>query len=253
MELLAEGRTAQVFAYGNGRVLKLDRPAWNGLAAHESTLLTLLAGAGLPLARPRGTVVVDGRSGVVLDRVDGPSLLQVLGEARPEEVDALAGRFVELQLLCNETTVAGLPPLVPRLAQEIEAGVPEAGLRRELLTLLGQLDDEGSGVCHYDLHPLNVLIGPEGWVAIDWITVAAGPAAADLARTLVLWARRGTGPVERFLRAVRPQGLVRRGLTEEQLDAWVRVVAAARVAEGFVGAERAWLLRLASGSERLLV
>ena len=52
MELLAEGRTAEVFAYGAGRVLKLDRPEWNGLSAFEATVLDLLADAGLPVARP---------------------------------------------------------------------------------------------------------------------------------------------------------------------------------------------------------
>ena len=129
--------------------------------------------------------------------------------------------------------------------------MPEAALRRDLLTLLGALDDGGRGVCHFDLHPRNVLVGPDGWVVIDWVTVAAGPSAADLARTLVLWGLRETGPVGRFLRVVRREGQARRGLTDEHLDAWVRVVAAARVAEGFEGEERAWLLRVARGSERL--
>ncbi len=255
MERLAEGRTAEVFAYGEGRVLKLDRPEWNGLSVFEESVLTMLADAGLPVARPHGTATVDGRSGVVLDRVDGPSLLQVVTSAGPEEVDRLAGQFVSLQLLCNRTTVAGLPDLVPRLRTEVEASVPDVGLRTELLTelptLLGPLDDDGRGVCHFDFHPSNVLVGPDGWVVIDWLTVASGPSAADLARTLVLWGQRSTGPLGRFLRAVRREGQARRGLGDDRLDAWVRIVAAARVAEGFEGAERAWLLRVAGGAERL--
>jgi hypothetical protein len=252
VQLLAEGRTAEVFAYGADRVLKLDRPEWNGLATYEATLLTALVEAGLPVGRQRGTVTVDGRSGVVLDRIVGPALFEVLAEAGPEELDALAGQFVDLQLLCNETTVGGLPELVPRLEREVEASIPEGRLRRELLSLLGMLDDGGRGVCHFDFHPLNVLVGPHGWVVIDWVTVAAGPSAADLARTLVLWAQRaGTGPIARFLRVVRRQGQARRGLAGEHLDAWVRVIAAARIAEGFEGEERAWLLRAASGAERL--
>jgi aminoglycoside phosphotransferase (APT) family kinase protein len=251
VELLGEGRTAEVFAYGDGLVLKLDRPDWNGLSTFEATVLEALADAGLPVARPRGTVTIDGREGVLLDRIDGPSLLQVLHDAPRGELDALAGRFVALQQRCNEAVVAGLPELVPRLRGEIEASVPETALCAELLALLGALDDGARGVCHCDFHPLNVLVGPDGWVVIDWLTVAAGPPAADLARTLVLWSLRATGPVGHFLRAVRQEGRARQGLAEEDLDAWVRVVAAARVAEGFEGAERAWLLRVASGAERL--
>jgi Ser/Thr protein kinase RdoA (MazF antagonist) len=251
VELLAEGRTAEVFAYGEGRVLKLDRPDWNGLSAFEATVLVDLAAAGLPVARAHGTVTVDGRSGVILDRVEGPSLLQVLSAASPEEVERLAARFVALQLRCNATTIAGPPDLVPRLAAEIEASVPDAGLRVELLTLLAAQDDGGRGVCHFDFHPSNVLVGPDGWVVIDWLTVAAGPSGADLARTLVLWGQQSTGPVGRFLHSVRREGQASRDLDDDALDAWVRVTAGARVAEGFEGAERAWLLRVAGGSERL--
>jgi aminoglycoside phosphotransferase (APT) family kinase protein len=251
VELLAAGRTAEVFAYGEGRVLKLDRPEWNGLSIFEETVLTRLADAGLPVARPHGTDTVDGREGVVLDRVDGPSLQEVITAASPKEIDRLASQFVGLQMQCNETHVAGLPELVPRLLREVEASVPDVGERTDLLTLLGSLDDGSSGVCHFDFHPSNVLVGPEVWVVIDWLTVAAGPSAADLARTLVLWGQRPSRPVGAFLRAVRRQGLARRGLADDALDAWVRVVAAARMAEGFEGEERAWLARLARGGEQL--
>ena len=71
----------------------------------------------------------------------------------------------------------------------------DAGLRAELLGLLAGLDDGGRGVCHYDFHPANVLVGPNGWVVIDWLTAAAGPSSADLARTLVLWGRQTGEPV----------------------------------------------------------
>ena len=253
MELLAEGRTAEVFAAGEGRVLKLDRPEWNGLSVFEASVLTLLADAGLPVARPHGTRTVDGRSGVILDRIEGPSLLQVLSAAGHGEVDRLAGEFVALQLQCNETIVAGLPELVPRLRRELEIGVPDARQKEDLLRMLEALDDGGRGVCHFDFHPSNVLVGPDGWVVIDWLTVATGPSAADLARTLVLRGLRSSGSLGRFQRAVRSEGRGRRGLDDDALDGWIRIVAAARVTEGFEGEEKAWLQRVAAGSERLSV
>jgi Ser/Thr protein kinase RdoA (MazF antagonist) len=250
-ERLAEGRTAEVFAYGEGTVLKLDRPAWNGLAEFEGGLLSLLADAGLPVARSHGTVIVEGRSGVILDRVDGPSLADVLAGSGADEAEELADRFAALQSACNATTVEGLPALVPRLRGEIEAFVADTALRAELLGLLAAFDDGGRGVCHYDLHPANVLVGPSGWVVIDWLTVAAGPPAADLARTLVLWGRHSSEPVVTFLRAVRRSGRDRQGVDDGTIDAWVRVAAGARLAEGFERDQARWLAQVAAGSVRL--
>ena len=55
------------------------------------------------------------------------------------------------------------------------------------------------------------------------------------------------GPIRRGPRG----GRAGRGLRDDALDAWVRITAAARVAEGFDGEEREWLLRVAGGAERL--
>ncbi len=254
MELLAEGRNAQVFAYGDGRVLKLDRPEWTGLSPFEGEMLELLAGAGLPVARSHGAVTVDGRSGIVLDRIDGVPLSEVLAAAQGAEVEQLAERFVELQRRLNVTTVPGLPPLVPRLRVELGSTVGDAGRRAELLARLDELDDGTLGVLHYDFHPNNVLVTPEDrWVVIDWLTVAAGPAPADLARTLVLWGQRTTGPVAAFMRVVRRLGADRCALDDDALDDWVRIAAAGRLGEGFAGAEADWLFRLSTGSLRLFV
>ena len=107
---------------------------------------------------------------------------------------------------------------------------------------------------HYDFHPNNVLVTPDDrWIVIDWLTVAAGPAPADLARTLVLWGLRTTEPVNTFMATVRRVGAQRRGLDDEDLDGWVRLAAAGRLGEGFAGAEAAWLGRVAAGSLRLFV
>jgi Ser/Thr protein kinase RdoA (MazF antagonist) len=252
VELLAEGRNAEVFAYGEGRVLKLDRPDWTGLSPFEGEMLVLLAEAGLPVARSYGAVTVEGRSGVILERIDGVPLTEVLVAANGAEVEALAARFVELQWRLNTTMVAGLPPLVPRLRVELESTIGDARERAEMRARLDALDDGTLGVLHYDFHPNNVLVTPDDrWVVIDWLTVAAGPASADLARTLVLWGQRTTDPVASFMGTVRRLGAERRGIDDDALDDWVRIAAAGRLGEGFEGDEAEWLAEVAAGSFKL--
>ena len=158
---------AEVYAYGSGTVVKLDRPEWSGVSAFESEVLLRLAGAGLPVARSHGVVTIDGRCGVVLDRVEGGDLFTELTGAGMDAVDGLAVRFTELQSSINQTELDGLPDLVTRLGAEVaQSGLPE-DRRGELVQLLADLDDGRRGVCHFDFHPLNVLVSAGHWTVID--------------------------------------------------------------------------------------
>jgi hypothetical protein len=60
MELVGEGRTAEVFIWDEGRVVKLDRPEWTGLSHDEAGVLEVLAAAGVPAADFARTLVLLG-------------------------------------------------------------------------------------------------------------------------------------------------------------------------------------------------
>jgi aminoglycoside phosphotransferase (APT) family kinase protein len=158
-----------------------------------------------------------------------------------------------LQKSINGTVVEGLPDLVSRLGHEIAESGMRPDLIAELVALLGQLDDRKRGVCHFDFHPLNVLVSATDWVVIDWLTVASGPPMADLARTMVLWGQREEPQAVLFMQQVRASGLALRGEVEATCDAWIRVVAGARLAEGFDESYSAWLRDVAEGDIRLFV
>ena len=57
----------------------------------------------------------------------------------------------------------------------------------------------GDAVLHFDLHPLNVLMSPQGPVIIDWTNACRGPAAADVAQTWIIMAT-SEADVPSFLR-----------------------------------------------------
>lgn len=251
MEFLAAGRTAEVFALDDQRVVKLDRPEWSGLSAFESDVIIRAANAGLPVARSHGVVSIDDRCGVVLDRVDGYPLSRALTGAAEDGVDEIAERFATMQGMINATVIEGLPDLVGRLREEIgRSGLP-AGLASELTGLLAELDDGQRQVCHFDFHPDNVIVTPNRWVVIDWLTAASGPPAADLARTLLLWGHITDPAVLSFMRAVRRHSRRQRCLDDALCDAWIRVAAGARLAEGFEGNYAAWLRSVAAGAVHL--
>lgn len=79
-----------------------------------------------------------------------------------------------------------------------------ADLHRRLheLTAPGWLHDapvgRGDRVLHFDLHPLNVMIGPRGPVVIDWTGACRGDPAVDVALAWVLMTA-GDVPTGRIL------------------------------------------------------
>jgi thiamine kinase-like enzyme len=125
------------------------------------------------------------------------------------------------------------------------------GLVERLSHRLGELDDGERRLCHFDFHPGNVLVSSSGWVVVDWLGSASGPPAADFARGLLLLGYRIPPAVADFVKAVRRHGLERRSLHDRVVDEWVRVLAAARIAEGFDGDYAEWLISVAEGSTLL--
>jgi len=248
VELLASGRTAEVFVWAAGRVLKLDRLEWNGLSEMEAAALAMVAEAGVRAPRAYELVEVGDRRGLVMDRIEGPILADVI--SRASDLESLAVLWTEMQTSLHARTVEGLPNLVDGLANAILASGLAPSLVAELLGRLDDLDDGRRALCHFDLHPGNVIVSRTGWVVIDWTTASAGPPDADFARTLVLDPPGARSSRERFMSAVRRLGIRARGGDPSRVDAWIRVIAAARLAEGFEGAHADNLAALARGARR---
>lgn len=179
------GRTAEVFAWGEGKVLKLFQP-WHPepWAESESRLTAAAYEAGLPAPRVYGLERVGGRLGVVLERVEGPSLLQLVA-ARPWRVVAVARRLAEVHAAIHARRVQGLMPLAQHLRWRIDRAALAEPVRSRTLEALARMPP-GDAVCHGDLHPDNVVLTPRGPVVIDWPEISTGHPLADVARTSLM-------------------------------------------------------------------
>jgi len=153
---MASGRAADVYDLGDGTVLRRYRSDHD--VAPEARLMTWLSSRGVPVPSVAGA---DGRD-LVMDRVIGPTMLEDLHQ-RPWRVIHHAMTLARLQRHLASTRAPTWLPPDERLG-------------------------DGSAVLHLDLHPMNVLLGPDGPVIIDWTNARRGPAGADAATTHLLMA-----------------------------------------------------------------
>ena len=83
LQKIAEGREAEMFAWEGGRVLRLYRgDFFRGAPEHQARLLDIAAKCGIRVPAQYGMVEVDGRPGIILEKLDGPDLLTEIG-AKP--------------------------------------------------------------------------------------------------------------------------------------------------------------------------
>jgi aminoglycoside phosphotransferase (APT) family kinase protein len=152
--LIGSGRSADVFEYGEGLVLRrYRRPRDTNL---EVAAMEHVRAHGFPVPAARAL----GPTDIVMDRVQGRVMLDDLGRR---------------------------PWLAPRHAATL------AALHDRLHAIPGPSwlpapAGEGEVLLHLDLHPDNVVLGPAGPVVIDWSRVARGPAEVDVALTWLVLA-----------------------------------------------------------------
>ena len=91
-ELIATGRTSDVYAYGADAVVKVPRP---GVPAHwaaaEAAFSEAIEPLGLPAPRVRDLVAVEGRPSIVFDRVVGPSMWDEMRAAPASKISCTEG------------------------------------------------------------------------------------------------------------------------------------------------------------------
>lgn len=255
---IAEGREAEVFAAGDGAVLRLMRAtsaAARADVAREAALLRALEGSALRVPRVLGEVERDGRPGLLLERLPGPDLLSELA-AKPWRVFAIGATTGRLQAqLAMLPAPPGLGPLRPAVEAAITRATMPAVLREFALALLERLPD-GDRLCHLDFHPGNLLrTGTGDPAVIDWANARAGDPLADLARSIVILSTGelppGTPLYLRVLSRAARSLLLRSylgayagaaAIDRRQLRRWEAVMLAARLDDAVPG-ERPGILR----------
>ena len=241
----AIGHTAEVYSWKEGYILKLFHK-WFSLSAieHEARIAHVVHNAGLPTPAVAGEIVeVNGRYGLIYERVTGISMLETL-TSQPWKVKMYAHCLAELQADIHEHNgVQGLPSQHEKLKGKIESAEALPSEAREaVLNILEELP-VGNQLCHGDFHPDNILITKNGSIIIDWIDATNGNPLADVARSSILMSKAQLPEDKRMrwllslFRELLHQAYLKRYFQRfsegrKEFEKWQIVNAAARLSEG---------------------
>jgi Ser/Thr protein kinase RdoA (MazF antagonist) len=180
-EKIGEGAMADIHAWAPSQVVKLfkaripTRVGW-----YEARMTRAVFAIGGPAPEVLDEVTFEGRFGIVLPRLDGPTLSQLLrtGAMTPKQAGAiLAALYMSVHktppppdVLSLRDWMGGSLQFSDSIPKHIATGV---------LTLIERLP-RVDGLCHADLHPGNVIMTPGGPRIIDWLAAVRAPAALDL-------------------------------------------------------------------------
>jgi aminoglycoside phosphotransferase (APT) family kinase protein len=194
---------------------------------------------GLPVPTVWSVQQIDGRWGIVFDRLSGVSFAEQMrsdATAIPQYLQILA----RLHTRIHTHTANQFSSLKGWLATSITRAMPLDEPRKQIL--LNGLEDmpDGDRLCHGDFHPMNVLGNASQPIVIDWPNACCGDPAGDVCRSYLILKLHADEIAEPYLDAYSRVA----GVPRHAILGWLAYVAAARLAEDIPG-EQHRLLELA--------
>lgn len=182
-------RSAELFDWEPSKVLKLFHPGFSADAAHwEKVNLQEAFTLGVTQVRCFGEVEVDGRRGLILQKVAGKTLTS-WADTNPLNFFALPKTLARLHAQVhggNAPKLRDIKTILDQCLSMPSMDFLSSSDKEALKGYIARLPD-GNTLLHLDFHTDNILKSRESETVIDWATAAKGAVGADLAMTYFLF------------------------------------------------------------------
>ena len=176
-----------MFAWDDGAILRLMRdPGAEERNQGQAAAMEAARSRGVRVPAVLGATTVLGRPGLIMERIEGPDLLTLVGR-KPWTVFRVGRICGEVQAKLHAVRApSGIPSAKETLKRSIGSSGPlPPRLAEFALETLDGLPD-GDALCHGDFHPANILLAGDEPVLIDWTNARRGDPAADVARARMI-------------------------------------------------------------------
>ena len=239
LEIIGEGATTKIYRDGD-KALKLYINAPLRQVENEAMLQSYAAKMGLPVPLVYGVRKIDEiMTALEMEHISGKPLMHE--KMATNERHAAIQTLVKLQCLVHSVSADGLPKQSDRIKMRIENNSGfDITVKENLLAQHEKLDTASVNLCHGDFHPLNIMFdGKKHWI-IDWVDATMGNTLADACRTYVIFKQYLSRLSGIYLRYFCEEARV----AQEDIFAWLPVIAAVRMAENMDDRARAVLVKI---------
>ena len=251
---IAQGGSGEVYAWNQKQVLKLFY-AWcsPNVVRREMKNAQVVASKNFPTPKVIGPKKIDGRLGIIYERLHGPTMWSLLS-TKPWRLFSLARQFAELHSQMHQQEGHGLRSVHASFRKNIEEVEHLSSTQKsDIRQLLNTLPD-GTTLCHGDFHPEQVLLTAQGPMVVDWTNAHQGNPLCDVAITyidLTIGELVDEGFITQILEKVVLGFFCRAYLTrylelnptvtQQQIKTWMILAAVARLEQGIPGEQQALL------------
>ncbi len=187
LPLLARGGQADIYDYGNGKVLRVPRREMDfDRIRYEYDVYVFLKSCGVAAPRVYDLVMLDNVPAIIMQKVSGMSMMEMIRQ-NPLVIRQRIGEMVRLHhTVLSVTATQAITREKDKAAYCMnKAGFSDDDVKRFLSKTLGELP-EGDDLCHGDFHPGNIISADGTYHLIDWSAATRGDFVSDIAHTYIL-------------------------------------------------------------------
>ncbi|WP_405346329.1 aminoglycoside phosphotransferase family protein [Ruminococcus sp.] len=198
-EILAERSHKVIYKDGDTVLKVFDSDYSKADILNEALNQARIEETGLNVPKLLEVGIIDGKWAIRTEYVPGKTLAKLM-EENPDKIDEYLDLFVNIQKEIFSKEAPLLNKIKDKFNRKISASRFDATTRYELHTRLDSMKNHKK-ICHGDFTPSNIIITPGGdYSILDWSHVTQGNAAADAARTYMLFCLKGMDEVaEKYL------------------------------------------------------
>lgn len=237
--ILVERSDKKIYRDGDKLIKLFDESYSKSNILNEALNQARALETGLNIPRIHEITVIDGKSAIVMDYIEGETLEQLL-KKYPEKRGEYLSLFLQVQKEIHSKKHLLLTKFADKLKMKIMQSELSASTRYDLSMRLDAMPRH-THVCHGDYNPSNVIIDKNSTpYVIDWSHASQGNATADGVKTYLLLCISGN---TNFAEEYMEEYCRRTAIEKHYFREWMPLVAAAQLIRAKDNERRRFLMK----------